>query len=662
MTIKRYFKIALFALLAFIVYKVASWFVFEPDRIDAFHLVPHDAMFIIETREPISNLEILSQSELWDHLQSNEQIALMSEKLNSLDSLFQSERNLFNKIGDRDLIISAHKISFDDYGFLYLADLRQYSKIDLIKNNISQLVNENYSVSKREFKGHVIQEILDTNTNEVLRITFIENQLVASYTPRLVERSITTSKNPKLSTDLNFIKVKNEIQDDGLFRFYLNHNQLSNYYGLFVNESSDIIDILESNFYYSGFQIEEESDRWLKATGYISGNSTAQAFIKALDNSGTGSLDATTILPNDTALYISFGFDDFQSLHQDFISILKKQENKTVEEYENGKKKIEEFLDIDLDRDMYSWWDDEFAFATLDNSNNSNYKSNQESIIAAIKYKDEDVMQERLRFVQEQIRKKSPVLFKTVNYKQHAINFLDIKGFFKWVLGGMFERIEKPYYTVIDDYIVFSNSPVTLKKMIDDYEGKNTLIYSDYYMDFIDEFSTQSNVFFYIDTNKLAHVGSEYLNKETQLLLNKQHDFYSQFTQLGFELKANEDLFKTRAVMRYDPDYDNQVQELEQQVSPGIELVRNVVNLDKETIFQLDLFPSDFTASDYEQFYSNGQLKFKVPLSDGLPNGRYREYYITGELKISGRFKRGKQIGKWKAFYPNGKRFHQKSF
>ena len=42
---------------------------------------------------------------------------------------------------------------------------------------------------------------------------------------------------------------------------------------------------------------------------------------------------------------------------------------------------------------------------------------------------------------------------------------VEMKGFFRLFFGKLFDKFEKPYYTYVDDYVVFSNN-----------KGKNTLL------------------------------------------------------------------------------------------------------------------------------------------------------------------------------------------
>lgn len=661
MTTKKIIWLLVIAVLGYLGYQALSIFALEEDKINAVYLVPRDAVFFMEMDEPLRNMNTLAESEIWDHLQTNDDIHKMSAKLNAVDSLFQSESDLFEMIGDRDIIMSAHMIKRDDYAFLYIVDMQKLSQLNLLKNNINQLLTGDFTVTKRIYKEIEITEVTDKSNYEILSVAFVKNQMIASYTHSLVEKSIDEFTSPEIGRDLQFLEIQREVRQNDLFRFYLNHKYLTDYYKAFSNEESPIIKLLEDHFSFSGFQIDVEDDRLLLAQGYTNGDQTAQSLITALHESGTGSIDATTVLPRETALYLSFGFDDFSTLHHNFYSLLGEQQPEMVAEYESGSKKIEGLLDIDLQRDFYDWMDDELAFAKADAPN----ISEKEGLALAIKAKDTDDARERLKFIEEQIRKKTPVKFKEVDYRGYKINYLEIKGFFKLIIGSLFENIEKPYYTIIDEYVVFSNSPKTLKLFIDSFEEETTLISDEYYRDFIDEFSSESNVFLYIDTNKLSNASGKYLNQDSRKELKQNEAFFSQFTQIGLELKAQENFFESKAVIHYDRDYDYEAIQLEERNKDvPLDLVTiKKEEISKETIFDIaPIFPDDFTANFYEQKFNNGQLKMKVYLKDGMPDGRYKEYYFDGQLKISGRYDDGKQDGTWRAYLRDGKLFHKERF
>lgn len=657
--IKKITWLIILAILAFLAYHAVQFFVVKQDSINSIYLIPSDAVFFFEMDEPISNLKTLSKSEIWDHFQTNQQINEMSAKLNGIDSIFQSDTNLFETIGDRDLIVSAHMIKRDDYAFLYIVDLGKLSRLNIIKKNIDQFIGKGFKVNRRNFETIELTEITDLQTYETLTIGFIENQMIASYHGKLVEKSITEYKNPSIGRDLQFLEVQKEVRQNGLLRFYLNHKRLREYYGIFSNEPSTNIDLLTDHFTFSGWSIDEDDDRLLTASGSSTGDAATTSLIKALEKSGTTSLKITEVLPDKTALFMSFGFEEFSQLHENFYDLIATSKPESFKVYESAKQRVEKFLDISLERDFYDWVDDEIAFAKA----YSPQLLEKEGLAVIFKSKDVDVSTASLTRIQSQIRKKTPVKFKAVTYRDYEIKYLEIKGFFKMILGNLFERIEKPYYTTIDEYVVFSNSPKTLKLFIDSFEEKKTLVRNDYFTDFEDEFDSSSNMFLYVNTNLSVTASQSFLTPDSRSLFKKEEPFFSQLTQIGMELTAKDDQFLSKMALHYDKDYDLDAIRLEEKYKDQrFEFVTVDNDIDTQTIFRIDIFPSDFTASRYETKHSNGKTKIRVSLKDGRPDGVFKEYYANGDLKISGRYKNGEQTGTWKVYSSDGKLFFKRRY
>jgi len=56
----------------------------------------------------------------------------------------------------------------------------------------------------------------------------------------------------------------------------------------------------------------------------------------------------------------------------------------------------------------------------------------------------------------------------------------------------------------------------------------------------------------------------------------------------------------------------------------------------------------------YEDYYENGQIRFKTTLKNGKEDGPYEEYYENGQLKIKTTYKNGELDGPTKEYYENG--------
>ncbi len=668
MNIKNIVKLVIVIILWFVIYQIASFYLPTSNRLQSIYLIPEDAVFIIETDKPIDTWNTISKSDVWKHLQTNAYFKELTSGINGLDKIFNEQKSVIDFIGNRDLYISVHMIQKKKYGLFFTIDLQKLSKLNVLKNHLESVTSNAFRLTKRQYHGFTINELTDKKTHETLYISFINNQMIASYTHKLVEASINQYENPVIGRDLDFIAISKKVAGSDLFRLYVQYSYLDDYMYYFVNEPNTTIKELSKTLKYSGFSFDLKKENTIFATGFTNTNEATQSYLKALQNSGIGPHKAAEIAPKRTALYLSFGFDSFKEFYKNFEEI-KKQNPKTFKSYQDNLDKIQNYLDINLQKDFISWMDDEIAVLHMDASVKQATKSETALVIKTNSISN---AKKRIAHVLKQIKKKTPVKFKNITYKEHDINYLSIKGFFKIFLGSYFKEFDKPYFTFIDDYVVFSNHPATLKRIIDDYETENTLQKAKDYQEFISNFDRKSSVFVYINTPTLYKNLIAMADKNTKLKIKKNKDYIICFPQIGFQLIPYSNLFETKLIINYqDPEIvQSKAQFKEIATVKQFDITdynpvpeNTLVKTDETELFRpKPIVLNNLDAAIYQKKYANGKNQVYVKINDGKPNGRYKEYYPNGELKLSGKFKKGKQTGVWKAYSANGKLIKKKRF
>ncbi|MFQ3240321.1 MAG: hypothetical protein ACI9NI_002653, partial [Olleya marilimosa] len=523
----------LFLIITFIIsfglYQVYVFYFDNNDNIQSIYLVPKDAVYIIESQKPINNWDDISKSDIWKHLNTNTYFNTLAKNLNKLDTIFKQKQGVFNRIGNREILISAHVYAPKQYGFLYVVDLQKIAKLNVVKNNLNTVINTNYKVSKRQYNEHEITEIYDLKNHETLYISFIKNQMIASYSHTLVEASIDQYSNPEIGRNLNFIEVKKHVGYNDMFRLYFQYDYLDEFVNVFSDTPGDLTKTLSKSLEFSGFSFDLEKNA-IVANGITNTNNQASTYLKALQKSGQGKRTIKNIVPKNTAIYLSFGFKSFEDFYSNFETI-QKENPEQFKSYVEGTSQIESFLKINLKTHFMSWIDDEIALIQL----HSNVSDSKKDVALILKTKAIDDAKDNLDFILEQIRKRTPVKFKEVNYKGYAINFMSIKGFFKILLGDLFSNIEKPYFTIIEDYIIFSNEPNTLKSIINAYTNKETLNYFKPFNDFDNRFDNKSSVFAYINTPNLYNTAYDFVDIATKKQLKTNKDYFICFPQIGIQ-------------------------------------------------------------------------------------------------------------------------------
>ncbi|MCB0373773.1 MAG: DUF3352 domain-containing protein, partial [Muricauda sp.] len=636
-------------------------FVLSPKtNLQSIYLIPKDAVFIIESEHPVESWQKISESKAWHHLQGNDYFFFFLENIQKVDTVFNNNHTLFEFFDGRSLFISIHMISPKDYGIFYVLDLKRLAKLQLLKTYLNTLLNDDYVLSKRNYHNHEILEVHDRDSKETMYLAFIKNQLVASYTHTLVEASIDQYQEPVLGRHLNFIEINQKVGHEDLFRLYLQYNYFDDYVKRYTDRPSDWVRRVSENFLFSGFYFDLDNNGTLTANGFTNISSVNEYYLEALQKSGTSERTIPTIAPKRTALYISYGFDSFAEFYKNF-EMVQQNDPKQFESYQDGISKIEKFLKINVKENFVSWIGDEIAVLQIQ----SHIAQGKNDMALVLKVNDAEDAKTNLDFVVEQIRKKTPVKFKAVDYRGYEINFLSIKGFFKILLGGRFNEFDKPYFTQIEDYVIFSDNPNTLKGMIDNVVDGETLATSEDFKQFEAKFETESTVFVYSNVPVLYDNMYALADAPTKQKMKKNKDFIICFPQAGFQLTPEDDLFESRLVLNYQDvgEVKKKIQfESKSEATNATILPANTEAI-TDAVFDLKpIYPNDLNAKSFSKLYANGAVKFEVDLKDGLKHGRYVEYYPNGEEKITGRFRNDKQVGTWRYYDQEGESLLKKRF
>jgi hypothetical protein len=227
------------------------------------------------------------------------------------------------------------------------------------------------------------------------------------------------------------------------------------------------------------------------------------------------------------------------------------------------------------------------------------------------------------------------------------------------LFGKYFQKLEKPYFTYIGDYVVFSNHPQTLKVIIDGFAKKTLLSNSDAYKSFTGNFSRKSNVFMLINTSQFLHSMQGTMNASTYAGLESNREYIVSFPYMGFQLEKDGSFFKTRFYVQFRKDQgdpDAVPNDIVVDVSDSISITDQAKEEIDAMLTKVDSYiPDDLSKSVYKENYSNGKVKVEMELKDGFRHGDYTEYYDNGETKIKGEYKKDHKEGTWKLYSENGK-------
>jgi hypothetical protein len=629
------------------VYRVASFYIAPARAVQQIYLVPRDAVFIIQSNSPVEDWKTFSRSEPWQCLKQAPSFAEIARKAGTLDSVLQANKNILSLVGKRDLIISAHKVRNGFWDFLFILDLQKISEIDLLKDRIEQIYSlMDYKVTQRKYQDVSIIELKDMETRDILYTAFVDNHYIASYTSSLVEASIRERSNPSIGLDPYFIEANKQVGDKGLYRIYIQYAYLQQFLGIYSGKPNEFMEAISQSMAFAGLSVQVDKEKF-EFGGYSFLKDTINPYVSTFLRSGKQEILAHRILSNRTAFYTHIGFDNPVTFINELENGLSTNHPALYKSYKSDYKKIESLFGISLADDLLGWMSGEFAVTELE----PGLLGRESEMILAIRAKDMELAKEKMAFIEKKVRKRTPLNIKTVTYKNYDIQYVELKGFFALFFGKMFDKFEKPYYTYMEDYVVFSNKPSSLLSLIEDYEQGRTLNNEEGFKQVYGQVKKESSYFVYLNMPKFFPLLKPLLNGKTWTDVDAQKAVVYSFPYSGLQVIGEHEKATMQLTLNYHP-YQEEV--MSEDVESELEDEDDGSGQDE--IDELHRFYAEkFQGNVYREFYSEGTLKSEWEIKQGKRHGKYREYYEGGELKIRGKYKKGLPNGTWKFYTEDGK-------
>jgi hypothetical protein len=611
---------------------------------DAFSMVPSDAVFIVETDEPVEAWRTFSASNMWQHLKGFPPLGDIGKLADGLDAIIADNATLFSVFGKRNLIISAHMTAAKDYDFLYIADMQQGAKLEPVKTGIVSLLKQGgFRYSEEKAGEHTLHGFYNANDKSTLTLCFVANRLLCSYTKGIIEKSLAEYAEPKLKNNVHFTQVLNETPAGGLCRFFLNYERLPAYLAAYMEPGSIPRELL-SSMYFSGTHADFEGDR-IDFEGRTNINDSISTYLSALSRSGSAETEAEKVLSKHTAFMLSMGFSDFAAFYSNLRQVMD-QDAESAEQFTASQKTVERLLNIRINDHILSWIGKEVTMAEYRQDRVIGGKIHK---VIAIRPRTMELAKSNLDHIEKMIRKRTPLKFKNYMYKEHEVRYLEAKGLFRLLFGKLFGKIEKPFYTFLGDYVVFSDDPRTLLQTIDDYVNGQTLDKEADFQAFSSTFSKTRSVFAYLNMPRYFSDLRGLLSPAKWQSTKENRAYILCFPQIGLHFKADEAGFRTRfsADFRKPGEQDLIVPEMQPLDADSVESLDSLSDVDQFMIEHIN-------GNVMREYYDNGQLKFIAEVKENIFHGKYLEYWENGTVMVKGKYRDGQKTGRWRYFNAEG--------
>ena len=399
------------------------------------------------------------------------QQVLGRDKMNLLKQLKTSiiDDNLLNRyLKDQQVYISVLPDSNKTLNFLITIQIQQGDDIkkfyELLK--LKKVISEN------------AKDLYTVKLNDSLSVYLgVHGQvLTASTSLKLInDANVRLTKNPFTE----YIKENNRQIKNVLTHVYINFNQapllLKNIIAGNINGEISIFN-KQNSFAVLNYNFSREKI-------LFSGNTELKDqynYLKLFENIAAQNTSIQNILPDNTANYALYAYDDYGKWLKKLNSW--QEQTKILSQTNAVIKKVKDEYRTDLNSIFTAYTKNQFILFQLSTSEK----------LGAISLSNGEKVKQLLLDV-------------SADYNED-IKLLKSSDILYSYFGEPFKKFGRPYYTIVDNNLVVANNASTVQSFLNDYKHNRLLIQTPQYLDAVNQISTTSNVSYYINTKNSVDI------------------------------------------------------------------------------------------------------------------------------------------------------------
>ncbi|PWS29419.1 hypothetical protein DHW03_06270 [Pedobacter yonginense] len=305
----------------------------------------------------------------------------------------------------------------------------------------------------------------------------LQNQVItASTSLKLIkDASIRLAENP--FTD--YIKANNVLNKNVLAHIYINFNQapllLKNIIAGNINGEISIFN-KQNSFAALNYNFSKEK---ILFNGYTE-LKDEDNYLKTFENIAPQNSTLNNILPDNTANYVLYAFDNYGSWAKK-LSVWQENRKKEVDT-KKVVTQVKTNFRVDLNQIFPVYSKNQFIVFQLSTTEK----------LAAIALSDGEKVKQLLLDV-------------SADYNEDIRLFKSSDILFSFY-GEPFKKFGRPYYAIIDNTLVLANNASTIQAFLSDYRNNRLLIQNAGYQDALNQISSTSNVSYYIGTKNSTDI------------------------------------------------------------------------------------------------------------------------------------------------------------
>ena len=568
------------------------------------NIIPTNAAVILQCNDADALYNSLNTTDIWKHLRNISIVDSINNKIKGISSFYNQHPLIFK---NHSLFISFHKVGASNSGLLFSSNFDR--KASLENSQVHNLLGK--LIAEGQYNNQPIFELL--HKGSTLFVSFKGDIVFFSENKMLVEDAIRASvAEDKLLVNPEFNTAYKTISKSADINLYYNYNSLIEYSNIFTSKALSTTD-------FSGWVATDLSlkDKLIIANGFGAFNKPTINFTDVLSNQSAEPIGITAIIPENTSLLFSIGFDNAKQLYEQKNKILQQQNN--FWSWDKHRKIIQDSNNVDYNEFINELEGEAGIFntsATQSEQQQYTFFKSKNSITAS------SLMQ--------------GLVFDRKPYSEYSISSIKDPNITAQLFGDLFNNTT-PYFTTIDDYFIFGTTIASLEYLIDNYTSDNTLANSQHFSKYNSYLSSKSNLFFYINAGKIAATLKDKLQNTYGKRLNFNPDSIAKFTAFSLQMTSKKDLLLNNINLFYDSDFKEAIKEewfkqLDTTISMHPQFVYNHFTKEKIIIVQNDehkVFAINSKGKELWNLQLDSRILGEISSIDAYRNSKYQYLFNT---------------------------------
>jgi hypothetical protein len=345
------------------------------------------------------------------------------------------------------------------------------------------------------------------------------NLLQLSPDPKLLSQTDVAQEQKTNRDFAEYIKTTEKINKNSLASLYVDFNRLEDLFKkLSPTASSSLFQLLHRQNAFASLNYNYSKEKILFTGSTVI--KEEQNYLNLFTSLKAGKTTIDAILPEQTANYTIYSISDYNQWSKGLGKWLQ-QKNMPKEQTIAA---LNSKYHLNLEETFPKYFKDQLLNFQLKNTEK----------MGAINLKNGDKLAQLLLDISENVSEDIKVL------KEPMLLY--------WYFGAPFEKFKTPYYTIIDNYMVFSNRAENIQTFLNSYRSNSQLLTKKEYADACAQLPASSNIVFYLDQKNSEDIALHDLFRPAFEFFNsRQH--IGQFSSMIYQLQSENKKFQSNLLI-----------------------------------------------------------------------------------------------------------------